>query len=57
MVLTSVSDFFEKAEDELLVEIAMYYPKQLKFMCTMLSLELQLKEEAKKKKQKKTKRL
>ena len=41
----SFSEVFHSMEDELLVEIAMYYPQQLRDLCIFLTLDCQMAEE------------
>jgi len=41
----SFSQVFNSLEDELLVEMAMYYPQQLRDLCIFLTLDWQLAEE------------
>ncbi len=44
-VIESFSQVFDSMEDELLVEIAMYYPQQLRDLCIFLTLDRQMAEE------------
>jgi len=41
----SFSQVFNSIEDELLVEMALYYPQQLRDLCIFLTLDRQLAEE------------
>ncbi len=41
----SFSQVFNSIEDELLVEMAMYYPQQLRDLCIFLTLDRQMAEE------------
>ena len=43
----SFSEVFDSMEDELLVEMAMYYPQQLRDLCIFLTLDCQMAEEEK----------
>jgi hypothetical protein len=44
-VIESFSQVFDSMEDELLVEMAMYYPQQLRDLCIFLTLDRQMAEE------------
>jgi DNA-directed RNA polymerase subunit F len=44
-VVESFSQVFDSMEDELLVEMAMYYPQQLRDLCIFLTLDRQMAEE------------
>jgi hypothetical protein len=44
-VPASFSEVFYSMEDETLVEIALYYPQQLRDLCTFLTLDYQMAEE------------
>ena len=44
-VIESFSQVFDSMEDELLVEMAMYYPQQLRHLCIFLTLDRQMAEE------------
>ena len=44
-VVESFSQVFDSIEDELLVEMAMYYPQQLRDLCIFLTLDRQMAEE------------
>lgn len=41
----SFSEVFNSMEDELLVEMALYYPQQLRDLCLFLTLDCQMAEE------------
>jgi hypothetical protein len=41
----SFSEVFYSMEDELLVEMALYYPQQLRDLCIFLTLDFQMAEE------------
>ena len=41
----SFSEVFDSMEDELLVEMAMYYPQQLRDLCIFLTLDCRMAEE------------
>ena len=43
--IESFSHVFDSMEDELLVEMACFYPQQLRDLCTFLSLDRQMAEE------------
>jgi hypothetical protein len=43
--IESFSHVFESMEDELLVEMACFYPQQLRDLCIFLSLDQQMAEE------------
>jgi hypothetical protein len=43
--IESFSHVFESMEDELLVEMACFYPQQLRDLCIFLSLDRQMAEE------------
>lgn len=43
--LSNFSEVFNSMEDELLVEMAMYYPQQLRDLCLFLTLDWQMAEE------------
>jgi hypothetical protein len=43
--IESFSHVFESMEDELLVEMACFYPQQLRNLCIFLSLDRQMAEE------------
>jgi hypothetical protein len=40
------TNHFEHFDDEILLEMAMYYPTQLKKMCVLISLDQQLEKES-----------
>lgn len=40
------TNHFEHFDDEILLEMAMYYPVQLKKMCILISLDQQLEKES-----------
>ena len=40
--LSNFSEVFNSMEDELLVEMAMYYPQQLRDLCIFLTLDFEL---------------
>ena len=42
---SSFSEVFNSMEDELLVEMALYYPQQLRDLCLFLTLDWQMAEE------------
>lgn len=42
---SNFSEVFNSMEDELLVEMAMYYPQQLRDLCLFLTLDWQMAEE------------
>ena len=44
-VIESFSQVIDSMEDELLVEMAMYYPQQLRDLCIFLTLDRQMAEE------------
>jgi len=44
-VIESFSQVFDSMEDELLVEMACFYPQQLRDLCIFLSLDRQMAEE------------
>ncbi len=44
-IIESFSQVFDSMEDELLVEMAMYYPQQLRDLCIFLTLDRQMAEE------------
>jgi len=39
---SNFSEVFDSMEDELLIEMAYYYPQQLRDLCTFLTLDQQL---------------
>lgn len=39
------TDHFQLFDEEILIEMAQYYPTQLKKMCMLISLDLQLEKE------------
>ena len=43
--ISNFSQVFNSMEDELLVEMAMYYPQQLRDLCLFLTLDQQLAKE------------
>jgi len=43
--ISNFSQVFNSMEDELLVEMALYYPQQLRDLCLFLTLDRQLAEE------------
>jgi len=43
---TSQINYFEGFDDEVLIEMAMYYPHQFKMMCILISLDLQAEKES-----------
>lgn len=43
--ISNFSQVFNSMEDELLVEMALYYPQQLRDLCLFLTLDQQLAEE------------
>ena len=43
--VSNFSQVFNSMEDELLVEMALYYPQQLRDLCLFLTLDRQLAEE------------
>lgn len=43
--ISNFSQVFNSMEDELLVEMALYYPQQLRDLCLFLTLDWQLAEE------------
>lgn len=43
--IPNFSEVFNSMEDELLVEMAMYYPQQLRDLCLFLTLDCQMAEE------------
>lgn len=40
--ISNFSEFFDSMDEELLAEMAYYYPKQLSTMCIFLALDYQL---------------
>ena len=44
-VALSFSEVFYSMEDELLIEMALYYPQQLRDLCVFLTLDCQMAEE------------
>lgn len=43
--IESFSHVFESMDDELLVEMACFYPQQLRYLCILLTLDRQMAEE------------
>jgi hypothetical protein len=43
--ISNFSEVFNSMEDELLVEMALYYPQQLRDLCLFLTLDRQMAEE------------
>ena len=43
--ISNFSEVFNSMEDELLVEMALYYPQQLRDLCVFLTLDRQMAEE------------
>tara|TARA_R110000822_G_scaffold2191_1_gene10671 strand:+ start:3234 stop:3407 length:174 start_codon:yes stop_codon:yes gene_type:complete len=42
-------DYFDYLNDDILIEMAQYYPKELSKMCALISLDVQLEKESKEK--------
>ena len=45
----SFKDYFDYLNDDILIEMAQYYPKELSKMCALISLDVQLEKESKEK--------